>query len=482
MRLNTRSIRFQLLAWYATLLFCAFAVFGVFMYAALGGLLRQNLRDTLIHRARQVARSMNANSNLISPDWLRDEIGLHYAPESSGRFVRITTGETNVIYLSGIPQDRSFDPAEIHLPRKTVVEKNFRVEHLTNFADLLLAELPVSIGTNQYAVEVGTSLAPVNSALANLLICLLIGVPLLIAVTGFGAYMLVGRALRPVIEIAQSAEHITLHNLSERLPMTHTGDELETLSTALNRMIGRICEAYDNTRRFVADASHELRTPLAVLRGEIEGVVTGNHLSPETRETLGSNLEEVDRLGKIVEGLFALSRLDAGEAHSETVRFDLAALAATTTEQMCLLAEDKDISLRCESKSPVFVEGDRARLKQVIVNLVDNAIKYTPAGGSVRVRIYNESSEAILEITDNGIGIPKDAVPYIFERFYRVDKARSRDQGSAGLGLSIVKSICHAHSGKVTVDSREGVGSTFRVHLPLAREEAIASVYDSREK
>jgi signal transduction histidine kinase len=205
------------------------------------------------------------------------------------------------------------------------------------------------------------------------------------------------------------------------------------------------------------------------LRGEIESVVTRNHLTPETRETLGSNLEEVERLGKIVDGLFSLSRLDAGEAHAETVRFNLSELAATTADQMCLLAEDKDITLRCETNEPVFVEGDRARLKQVIVNLVDNAIKYTPAGGIVRVRTYSAEKDAILEISDNGIGIPKDSVPLIFERFYRVDKARSRDQGSAGLGLSIVKSICHAHSGRVDVETREGCGSVFRVHLPLAR-------------
>jgi heavy metal sensor kinase len=480
--MNTRSIRFQLLAWYAVLLFCAFAVFGLFMYAALGGLLRQNLRDTLAHRARQVARTMGANSNLMSPDSLREEISLHYAPESSGRFVRITSQRTNVLYLSGLPQDRSFDPQDVQLPPETVNEKKFRVERLPRYSDLLLAELPVAVGTNRFAVEVGTSLAPVSAALRNLLVCLLIGVPILIAVTGAGAYMLVGRALRPVIEIAQSAEHISLHNLNERLPMTHTGDELETLSTALNRMISRICEAYENTRRFVADASHELRTPLAVLRGEIENVVTRNHLTAETRETLGSNLEEVERLGKIVEGLFALSRLDAGEAHSETVRFDLAALAATTTEQMCLLAEDKDISLRCEASAPVFVEGDRARLKQVIVNLVDNAIKYTWPGGSVRVRTYKQEFEAILEVTDNGIGIPKNAVPYIFDRFYRVDKSRSSDQGSAGLGLSIVRSICHAHSGKVEVDSRERAGSAFRVHLPLLREEETAQTHDSRPR
>ncbi len=383
--------------------------------------------------------------------------------------MRVSLGETNIIYQSGVPQDRSFNPAELSLPpHESVVKEELRRERLPHSADLLLFEFPLELGANHYLIEVGSSLAPVNAALWNLLKCLLIGAPLLIVVTAIGAYALIGRALRPVVDIARSAERISLHNLAERLPTNHTGDELETLSIALNRMIGRICEAYDHTRRFVADASHELRTPLAVLRGEIENVVTRNHLTDETRETLGSNLEEVERLGKIVEGLFALSRLDAGEAHAESVRFDLSELVATTTEQMCLLAEDKEIALLRETDRPVLVEGDRARLKQVIVNLVDNAIKYTQAGGIVRVRTYERSTEAILEVVDNGIGIPKEAIDHVFERFYRVDKARSRDQGGAGLGLSIVRSICHAHAGKVEVQTQENAGSVFRVCLPLA--------------
>ncbi len=475
--MKPRSIRFQLLVWYASILLAAFAAFGVLMYAALDGFLRQNLRTTLAHRAKQIARTIVVNSNRLSSTWLQEEIGLHYAPESSGRFVRVSRPDRTVLYQSGPPQDRSFEPAEVPLTGDHT--KNLREQcreiTLAGHANLLIAEVPALIGSDHLVVEVGSSLQPANSVLWNMAMCLLIGVPLLVIVTGAGAYALVGRALRPVIQIARSAERITLQNLDERLPVAKTGDELETLSIALNRMIERIHESYSQTRRFIADASHELRTPLAVLRGEIESVVTRNHLTPETRDTLGSNLEEVERLGKIVEGLFALSRLDAGEAHSETVRFDLAALVATTTDQLCLLAKDKDIALQCHAGPPVFVEGDRARLKQVIVNLLDNAIKYTPAGGKVQVRTFTHYGEAILEVSDNGIGIPRESLPHIFDRFYRVDKARSSDQGSAGLGLSIVKSICHAHGGKVEADSREGAGSVFRVHLPLARSQETAN-------
>src|SRR5215470_17056001 len=164
----------------------------------------------------------------------------------------------------------------------------------------------------------------------------------------------------------------------------------------------------------------------------------------------------------------AISRLDAGEARMERDIFDLAELAASITEQMRLLAEDKNIALRCESDEQVTVEGDRARLKQVIVNLVDNAIKYTPAGGLVGVKIRASNSHAVLEVNDNGVGIPPEALPHIFERFYRVDKARSRQMGGAGLGLSIIKAIVTAHGGQVRVEGVEGKGSRFLVELPVA--------------
>jgi signal transduction histidine kinase len=208
------------------------------------------------------------------------------------------------------------------------------------------------------------------------------------------------------------------------------------------------------------------------MRGELESLAQDAQLGRATRETLGSVLEEVERLAEIVESLFALSRLDAGEAHAEWLRFDLAELAATTAEQMSLLAEDKQVRVDCESTAGVTVEGDRARLKQVIVNLLDNAIKYTPRGGRVRLSVRRESGYAVLDVADDGIGIPAEALPHVFKRFYRVDTSRSREQGGAGLGLAIVKSICTAHGAIVEVASAPGRGSTFRVRQPLAGEAA----------
>jgi heavy metal sensor kinase len=298
---------------------------------------------------------------------------------------------------------------------------------------------------------------------------LAVGLPVTVSIAVAGGFALVRRALKPVERIAHDAEAITQHNLSQRLPVMQTGDELERLSLSLNHMIGRLEDAIQSSKRFVADASHELRTPLTVLRGELEGLALDEQLKLRTRESLGSMLEEVDRLAEIVEGLLALSRLDAGEGQAESVRFDLFELAAITADQMGLLAEDKNITLIREGEREITVEGDRARLKQVVVNLLDNAIKYTPDGGSVRLRITREDGHAVLDVVDSGVGIPPEALPHVFKRFYRVDNARSREQGGAGLGLSIVKSICAAHRVTVEVDSLPGRGSRFRLRFPQPR-------------
>jgi heavy metal sensor kinase len=324
----------------------------------------------------------------------------------------------------------------------------------------------------RYRVEVGASGASVDASLTDMMLMLAVGLPLAVGVAIAGGFLLVHRALDPVARIARKAEQVTQHNLSERLPVVRSGDEIERLSVALNHMISRLEEAIHGSKQFVADASHELRTPLTVMRGELESLAQDADLAGETRERLGSVLEEVERLAEIVEGLFALSRLDAGESPGEWVRFDLAELAATTAEQMSLLAEDKEVSVVCDSSPGVTVAGDRARLKQVVVNLLDNAIKYTPRGGRVALRVTREDGYAVLEVSDTGVGIPAEALPHVFKRFFRVDRARSRDQGGAGLGLAIVKSICSAHGAEVEVRSRPGEGSSFRIRQPLADDTA----------
>ncbi|HWD93101.1 MAG TPA: ATP-binding protein [Verrucomicrobiae bacterium] len=471
--MNTRSLSFRLVAWYASLLTGVFILLGVIMYIDLRHFLENNFRETQARRAQQIADSELARIRKIGAAVAASEIKDRYEPEVNDRFIRVTRLDDggSVIYVSGMPKDQSFDPT--HLPAlEPSSQKEFSQKlPLPHGETLMVAALNYTTPEHEhFLVEVGVPLTPVSTMLGHLFVQLSFGLPVALAVAIVGGYLLVRHSLRPVEQIARKAEQITQHNLSERVPAARTGDELEQLSISLNHMIGRLEDAVQNSKRFVADASHELRTPLTVLRGELENLGVDPRLDKASRDIIGSMLEEVERLTDIVEGLVALSRLDAGEAQREWVRFDLAELTATTADQMNLLAEDKGISVQCGPEQKVFVEGDRARLKQVVVNLLDNAIKYTSRGGSIQLNVTRQNGHAILDVADSGIGIPAESVPHVFDRFFRVDKARSRDEGGAGLGLSIVKSICTAHGAELQVESAVGKGSRFRIRLPLAPE------------
>lgn len=461
--MNTRSLRFQLILWYAGLLTGVFLLFGVATYQAIRHYLQRSLAESLERRIQQIEASLLANAQKTGAPYIVSEIKARYAPENYDRFIRLTGADGTVIYASG--RAAAFDPSGL-----PVTENNSeRVVTLPDGALLLVVGRSYTAPSGmKFHVESGAPMRPIETVLNHLLVLLLLGVPVVVLVAVGGGYILVGRALAPVVRMAGSAERITLHNLNERLPLAHTGDELEQLSLALNRMIVRLGEAFEQNRRFLADASHELRTPLTALRGELENAVAQARAVPELRDKVGSALEEVDRLAKIVQTLFAISRLEAGEAQKEWARFDLAKLAAGTADQMSLLAEDKGVSVNCNVESNVTVEGDAARIKQVVVNLLDNAIKYTPSGGSIQLNVLSRGGKAVMEVIDTGVGIPASALPRVFDRFFRVDEARSRQVDGAGLGLAIVKSICAAHGGVVEVESVEKKGSRFKVELPLS--------------
>lgn len=436
------------------------------MCQALHHYLRQSLAVALQRWSHQITVSLLSDVDKTGEAYVAAEIKARYAPENYDRYIRVSHPGGGVIYASG--RAAAFDPTG--LPPSDGNESRRTVQLPDGNRLLIVTERYQTPTGREYVIESGGPTEPIDAVLKHVIFLLLIGVPVIVLVAVGGGYILVGRALAPVVQIANSAEQITLHNIDAQLPVTATGDELEQLSLALNRMILRLREAFEQNRRFLADASHELRTPLTALRGELENAVDQAAPLPELRDKVGSALEEVDRLSKIVQTLFAISRLDAGEAQQEWRRFDLARLAGTTVEQMSLLAEDKGVSVSCNVEQDVEVEGDSARIKQVVVNLLDNAIKYTPPGGTIQLNVHRKEQKAVMEVIDTGIGIPAEALPHVFERFFRVDKARSREIGGAGLGLAIVKSICNAHGGRVEVESAENRGSRFRVELPLSSQ------------
>jgi heavy metal sensor kinase len=319
-------------------------------------------------------------------------------------------------------------------------------------------------------VQVAQSEGPMHNYMWELLLVLLLGLPLAVAIAGLGGYFLARRALAPVDRMAEQARLITAERLKERLPVDNPRDELGRLATVFNQTLMRLESSFDHMRRFTADASHELRTPLTAMRSVGEIGLRGRRDPYAYREVIGSMLEEVDRLSLLVDRLLTLSRADSGESILTRERVDLCELAEEVTMQLVVLAEEKQQSLTVEAGSPSRCIGDRMVLRQALLNLVDNAIKYSPDGGRIVVKVSTSGEGmAVLDVSDTGPGIPSDLRPRVFDRFYRADRSRSRENGGGtGLGLSIARWAVEVNGGQLTLESSEGPGATFRITLPIA--------------
>jgi heavy metal sensor kinase len=326
----------------------------------------------------------------------------------------------------------------------------------------------VSFGGREFVVLLLAPLASVDHQLAEVRAVLLAAGPAALLLAAAFGYWLARRSLDPVDRLRRAADAINAEDLTRRLPVLNPDDEFGRLTRTINAMIARLERSFSEVRRFTADASHELRTPLTVLRSEIEVALSKPQSPAEQQELLGSVLEEVSRMSRLTDQLLALSRRDAGVEQFEPRPVDLAALAADVVEAMRPLAESRGVQLSLDRPAPVLVLGDEGRLRQVVINLLDNALKYTPEGGRVEVGALTKGGNALMTVRDTGIGIPAEHLPHVFERFYRVDKARSREQGGTGLGLSISKSIVTAHGGGIELTSAPGEGTTCVVALPLA--------------
>jgi heavy metal sensor kinase len=467
--MNHRSLAFRLGAWYTLLLSATFVLVGTGTFYGLRQYLHSNIRDSLRRRSTEVEQILIQNPADMSDGAIAQEIELRLAPEVNNRFVRLTRVPGKLILLSGPPSDGSFNSFAV-AARATPGATPSNAVFATNILDdqhLMVSATRVGTVSGQYVVEMGASMKPLEAVLERLLDLLAVLLPSLIICAAGGGYMLVKWALRPVDRLSRTAEQMSLQNLSLRLPVVPSGDALERLSISLNNMLGRLRDSVQTSRRFLADASHELRTPLTVIKGELQELSADAHLmSAELHERVGSVLEEVARLEHLVSGLLALSRLDAGEALREPADVDLAVLAMSTAEQMRLMAEDRGIVIDLSGLGRAMVRGDQARLKQIIVNLLDNAIKFTQPGGTVTLRTAEDESGGVLEVLDTGIGIPACAIPQVFDRFFRVEEGRSREDGGAGLGLSIVRSICSMHGADIDLQSELDRGSCFRIRFP----------------
>lgn len=464
--MNSRSLRFRMTAWYAGLLSASLILFGASVYLGLQRYLDAGLRRNLDEQTRSIGEKLLVDVQAKGEQYVIAETNEHYAPEINGRFLRITRQDGTVLYQSSLPRDGSFDPTHVSAAQQSVRD-GYRLQRIGAVTLMIHQYLYTTAGGERFLIEAGAPYEGVGSVLRGLLLILAFGLPVIVATAILGGYWVMQRALKPLNQIAEQSERISSTTLNDRLPRIDSGDEIERLSTSLNRMIERLDDSFQHINRFSADVSHELRTPLTILRGELE-ILSQQLSSADQQEMLGVALEEVDRLTKIVEQLLAISRLDAGEACQELVRLDLGALATSTADQLRLLADEKSISLVFQIVPGVTVEADQIRLRQVIANLLDNAIKYTHVGGTVKLSVSRSNDRAVMEIEDDGVGIAAESLPHIFERFYRADKARSRDSGGSGLGLAIVKAICTAHGAEINVQSVERTGSRFCVRWPIA--------------
>jgi heavy metal sensor kinase len=316
-------------------------------------------------------------------------------------------------------------------------------------------------------VQVGTSVRRAEAVLDRYLQTLLVLIPLGVGLAALGGAVIARIALRPVDEMTRTARRITAEDLSRRVERPGTGDEMERLALTLNGMLARLEAAFTQTRRFAADAAHELRTPLAALRGGIEVALRAERTPEEYRRVLASSLEEVERLIRLAEDLLLLSRSSAGPDVTRAP-VDLEPLLLDVFDVGARLGQAAGVSVRTDAMASATVRGDATALRRALLNLIENAIKYTPPGGKVELGLTTGDGLAVITVSDTGIGLDPADADRIFEPFVRLDAARARDTGGAGLGLAIARSIAVAHGGTLTVESRPGAGSRFVLRLPLA--------------
>jgi heavy metal sensor kinase len=317
-------------------------------------------------------------------------------------------------------------------------------------------------------VHVGRAIDSLTGVLDEYLFVYFYSVPLILVVSVAAGWVIAGRALRPFDEVSRTAEQITSKNLNTQMLPRHREVEVLRLVQAFNAMVSRLDLSFEQMRKFNADVAHELRTPLAIIQGETEIALRSASVPEEIRAVLASNLEELDRLKRLVNDLLTLAEADAGKQILNRKALDIQPLLADLIEQMRMLAADRTIRIDLTESTPAILHADELWLRRALLNLLDNAIKYSNDGGVIIVRCRVEGRTIRLTISDTGIGIAPQDLPHIFDRLFRADRARTRERGGAGLGLALVKWVIESHQGTIEVSSELDRGTEFTLILPLA--------------
>ncbi len=454
-------IRLKLTAWYFAVLGVTLTLFGGIAYFAM----QESIEATVDESLRDQAHGIRELMTQFLPEGterVADELREHSELEEEGDLSQVSDEDGHWIYRSSLMERYGVPSTGIGKPALASLRlKDMPLRVLTSEAKL---------GGRTYRIQVAVPMDDFYDALDHFKWMLFLLSPLLLILASAGGYWMSRRALRPVDEINKGAQSITSKNLSSRLSVPQSHDELQRLSETLNAMLQRLESAFKRITQFTADASHELRTPVALMRTTAEISLRKPRDQDEYREALTQILRELEKTSALIEKLMLLARADAGAEALQFARIDLIGSLRDACQQGQTLAEAKQVCFQSEiGNSHVFVEGDEHALERLFLILIDNAVKYTQPGGQVTASLAESNGFAVIELRDNGIGIPEDDLPHIFERLYRADKARSRDLGGVGLGLAIGQWIAQAHGGLVEVQSKPGHGSVFRVRLPISR-------------
>jgi heavy metal sensor kinase len=456
------SIKFRFTIWYLLVLIVLLSALGAGVYLYLSRSLYRNLDDSLELRSTQL-RSIPAILESIRQGEFEEELG-----------------EIVILYFYSGGQLAEVSPRGISIPLSQEFVSQaiagtslFATIQTEEGERLRLLAVPINLsilgpppGIQPAALVIARSTKQIDQALAGLVRTLIIAVPLALALAAGGGIFLARRALKPVDKIARTAREIGEGDLSQRINV-NTKDELGRLAATLNEMIGRLEKAFQRQKQFTSDASHELRTPLAVIEAESTLALQKERPPGDYQQSLETISQESRQMSSLIDQLLTLARADAGKEQWNFTEVNLGKLISNLTTDVEVLCQEKGLSFQLGQPQDLVVKGDEARLRELFMNLLDNAIRYTPALGTVSISLRREEQMAVIAITDTGIGIPAEDIPFIFERFYRVDKSRSRAEGGSGLGLAICQHIAEVHGGKIEVESQMGTGSTFSVWLPL---------------
>jgi heavy metal sensor kinase len=452
------SVRTRLTLWYATVLAVSLVAFALLVYYAAGSVFSQRQDEVLRSTAETVASAYMEELEEEQSSAKANQVVLNELVFPN-RYVEVTDGGGQVVAWSGNLSGRV-----VSIPAATLAEARKQSISFAVVNNLRVAVVPLSPNKEVGYAAVAEPTSVVDESLRRLRRDFIAGIPLILLLASAGGYFLARKTLSPIALMNQQTQRITAENLAARLDVLNEHDELGGLAATINRLLSRLEDSFQEQQRFVADASHELRTPLAVLRGETEVALSQPRSADEYKASLHLIKDEAERLSRIVEDLFLLAQqpLDRSAVVKQDVRLDQ--IVAECGRAAQVLAAQKDISLKLDA-TPLSLNGDDELLQRMILNLLDNAVKYTPKGGEISVKLTKNNGQAFVAVRDTGAGIPAKDLPYVFDRFYRVDKARSRAMGGAGLGLSIARSIAQAHGGTIRVESDES-GSEFTVELP----------------